>query len=222
MAETPTQPPARRRSACRRERMLDAAACMFADRGYHGCDVQVLADELGIGKGSIYRQFPTKEALFLAAVDRGMRRLHAQIEEARLAVADPLEQLLRGTVAYLAFFDAHPEFVELFILERAEFKDRKKPTYHEHREVNIIRWQEAYRALMADGRLRTMPTERVANVISDLLYGTMFTNRFAGRRQSFERQAWEILDIVFLGILTETERARRPLACARAAEETQT
>ena len=59
----------------RREQILDAAAEVFAQHGYRNTDVQFVADALQVGKGTVYRYFPSKEALFLAAVDRGMRRL---------------------------------------------------------------------------------------------------------------------------------------------------
>ena len=52
-----------------------------------------------------------------------------------------------------------------------------------------------------------MPLERVIDVLGDVLYGTMFTNHFAGRDKPFEAQAQDILDVVFNGILSEKERA---------------
>src|SRR5262245_9057215 len=121
-----------------RERILATATGIFARDGYQDTDLQDVADALGIGKASVYRRFPSKEVLFLAAVDDGMRRMKrsvdAAIERASLErIVDPLEQISRAVVAYLAFFDAEPELVELLILERARFKDRKKPTYFEHR-----------------------------------------------------------------------------------------
>ena len=60
--------------------------------------------------------------------------------------------------------------------------------------------------------MRDIPVERITNVVGDLLYGTIFTNYFAGPRQSPEAQAQDILDIVFGGILTDSERQRRRLA----------
>ncbi len=60
--------------------------------------------------------------------------------------------------------------------------------------------------LIDSGRLRRMPVERVLNVMGDLVYGTMFTNYLSGRRESFEEQARDILDIVFNGILSDREK----------------
>jgi len=66
--------------AMRQEQILDAAALVFAKHGFRNTDVQYVADALQVGKGTIYRYFPSKEALFLAAVDRGMRRLTERFE----------------------------------------------------------------------------------------------------------------------------------------------
>lgn len=196
-------------AAQRREAMLDAATRHFAEHGYHGTDVQRLADELKTGKGTVYRHFPTKESLFLAAVDRVMVLLNARIDALRATATDPLALIAAAIVEYLAFFDAHPRFVELLIQERAVFRDRKKPTYFEHRERNVGRWRAMYRELIDAGRVRCIAPDRITDVISSALYGTMFTNFFAGRRKSLQTQASQIVDVVFNGILSTPERARR-------------
>lgn len=59
----------------REEEILEAAAIYFAECGYSEADTQTLADRLGVGKGTIYRYFPSKRELFLAAVDRLMLQL---------------------------------------------------------------------------------------------------------------------------------------------------
>jgi hypothetical protein len=100
------------------------------------------------------------------------------------------------------------------IQERAHFKDRKRPTYFEHREVNIQRWRQLYRELIGDGRVRDIPVEQITNVVSNVLYGIMVTNFFNGQPKPSDVQAKEILDVVFLGILTDSERQYR-VAAAR-------
>src|SRR5262245_50947353 len=133
----------------RREEILDAAATLFAERGYADADTQVLADELHVGKGTIYRYFPSKRELFLAVVDRAMHRLREEVDAATADVEEPLERVAKAIRTYLDFFAEHPEYVELLIQERAQFKDRQKPTYFQHRDANIGRWQAMFRDLMA-------------------------------------------------------------------------
>jgi AcrR family transcriptional regulator len=199
--------PALRTRRC--EQILDAAARLFAERGYSAADTQALADQLRVGKGTLYRYFSNKQELFLAAADRVMRLLRQRVDDAVADIDDPLDRIAVAVRAYLDFFAAHPEFVELLIQERAHFKDRKRPTYFEHQDAGIERWRASFRALIAAGRVRGVPVERITDVLSDLVYGTMFTNYFAGQRKPSEAQARDILDVVFNGILTRAERRRR-------------
>ncbi len=200
-------------TAQRRQEILDAAALVFAQHGYGDTDVQFVADALRVGKGTVYRYFPSKAALFLAAVDRGMERLTERFAAEVYTIAEPLERIERALCVYLEFFRQHPEYVELLILERAEFRDRKKATYFEHRDAHMERWHELFRRLIAEGRMRDVPVERTADVLNDVVYGIMFTNYFATRSEATETQAEQILDLVFHGILSDGERRKRKRRC---------
>lgn len=203
------RPRDRERTERRREEILDAAARTFAAHGYAGTEMQTVANASGISKGTVYLYFRSKKTLFLAAVDRGMRRLRESYEAAADAVCDPLDQIAAAIRAYLLFFKEYPEYAELLILERAEFRDRKQATYFSDRESTIERWQKLYRDLIQEGRIRDVPVARIIDVLSDLVYGTMFTNHFSGRHKPLDAQAEDILDVVFSGILTPAERRRR-------------
>ena len=196
------------RRAQREEQILETAMQLFAEHGYSDTDTQLLADKLQVGKGTIYRYFPSKRELFLAAADRVMRLMRQSVDERIEGINEPFERIGVAIRAFLGFFAEHPEYVELLIQERAQFKDRKKPTYFVHREVNIKPWQAMYRSLIEAGRIRNMPVERITDVLGKLLYGTMFTNYFLGEQPCVETQAHDILDIVFHGILSDAERKK--------------
>jgi AcrR family transcriptional regulator len=206
---SPERTPEATRRARRENQILEAAVQLFAEHGFSNTDTQLLADKLRVGKGTIYRYFPSKRELFLAAADRVMRMMRESVDASIEGIEEPFERIAVAIRAFLTFFAAHPEYVELLIQERAQFKDRKKPTYLEHREVNKQRWLALYRQLIAVGRIRDIPPERIADVFSQVLYGTMFTNYFMGQRNTVEAQAKDILDIMFHGILSESERQRR-------------
>jgi AcrR family transcriptional regulator len=65
-----------------RERILEAALDLFADRGYRGASIPDIARASGTAVGNLYRYFPSKEALLAAALpdDRV-----ARIEELAMA-----------------------------------------------------------------------------------------------------------------------------------------
>jgi AcrR family transcriptional regulator len=194
----------------RRTQILKCAAKLFAQYGYAGADTQLLCDQLSVGKGTIYRYFKNKEDLFLSVVDDAMRQMRQWIDAGIEGIDGPLERITHAIQCYLTFVADHPEFVELLIQERAQFRDRKKPTYFIHREANRERWKALYESLIEEERIRHMPVERILNVISQLLYGTIFINYFTGQHKSPAEQAREIHDVVFHGILSDKERAVCP------------
>lgn len=198
----------------RREEILDAATICFAQLGYRLTDIQLVANQLDVAKGTIYHYFPSKEQLFLAAVDRGMKQLSAAVDGGLREITEPFDRIRCAIREYLRFFSEHPQIVVLFMHERTEFRDRKRLTYFEHQNRRMVGWHELLTQLIAERRCRDIPVERIANVVNDVLYGTIFTNYFTGRTTTFERQAEDVLDIVFHGILTDEERARRAASAA--------
>jgi AcrR family transcriptional regulator len=47
----------------KRDAILDAALELFAERGFHGTAVPLVAEKANVGAGTIYRYFPSKESL---------------------------------------------------------------------------------------------------------------------------------------------------------------
>ena len=196
--------------ARRRAEILDTASPCFARQGYPRTDVQHVADALGVGKGTVYRYFPTKRTLFLGCVDRHSQRLLAEMGAIASATGrGPLEQIGDAFRAYLAYFDRHREYAELLVQERAEFKDRNRPTYRRVLEAGLRPWRRFYRALMAKGVIRRMPVDRITDTTSSLLYGTVLTNIYTGRAKCFAVLTSDLLDVVFRGILSDAVRHRR-------------
>lgn len=206
---TAGRPPDAARQERRRTEILVAANRVFAEVGFTSTDVQQIAVAAGVGKGTVYRYFPSKEELFLAAVDQGMQRLTAAVNEAAAEQLGPLDRIAAGVTAYLTWFDCHPEMVELFIQERAQFRDRQRPTYFVHQDANLGPWRELIAGLIRDGVIRELPIDAVLEVLSDLLYGTMFTNRFTNRQVSLASQCARILEIVLHGILVHPPPVER-------------
>jgi len=54
----------------KQSRILDAAATVFADVGFHAARVQDIAEQAGVAKGTIYLYFETKEEILLSVFQR--------------------------------------------------------------------------------------------------------------------------------------------------------
>lgn len=83
---SPRKSPLQARSRRTVERILDAAARVFHERGYAGATTNDIADEAGVSVGSLYQYFPNKDALLVALTTR-------HIESATAGLADLLNGL---------------------------------------------------------------------------------------------------------------------------------
>lgn len=77
------------RSDARRnlERVLDAATEVFAAEG-PAASIDEIAQRAGVGHGTVFRRFPTKDDLMFAVIERHVAQMHALAEEA-LKSSDP-------------------------------------------------------------------------------------------------------------------------------------
>ncbi|MFE9425509.1 TetR/AcrR family transcriptional regulator [Kitasatospora sp. NPDC006697] len=69
--------PLRADAARNRARLLDVAATVFAERGV-GVTTEEIARAAGVGVGTLFRHFPTKEALLAAVLARRMEQVVAR------------------------------------------------------------------------------------------------------------------------------------------------
>src|SRR5215468_1515560 len=104
-------------SAHRRRAILEAARSVFARQGYAGTVVEDIAAHAGIGKGTLYLYFPSKEQIFLAAFLEDARRIDAE-SRAAVAAADSWRDKLRAYVSVrLRYVDEHQDFLRIYMTE---------------------------------------------------------------------------------------------------------
>ncbi len=96
-------PPAKRKSERTRERILDAAAVCFRERGFAATRLSDIADAAGMQAPSLYYHFDSKEELVEAVLSLGVTRTFEHVQEAVNAVPedDPLGRLRAAIEAHL-------------------------------------------------------------------------------------------------------------------------
>jgi AcrR family transcriptional regulator len=101
---TDTERPLRADARRNRERILESARTVFAE---HGADAQIddVARQAGVGVGTVYRHFPTKEALLVELLREKFRLFAARCREALEHDGEPfalLQDLLRRNAETMA------------------------------------------------------------------------------------------------------------------------
>ena len=84
--------------AARRRRIVEAAARLFAEAPYAEVRMDAIAAAAAVAKPTLYRYFPTKERLFVEALDATLSGLKAELEAVR-AGAGSAEARLRRMIA---------------------------------------------------------------------------------------------------------------------------
>ena len=96
-----------------RERDLVAATRrLFDERGMQDAPIEEIAQSVGIARGLIYRQFASKEELFVLTVTDYLAELSELIRTATTGSEDPARQLDLVTEAYARFCLRYPAFLD--------------------------------------------------------------------------------------------------------------
>lgn len=101
--------------ALTRDRLLGAAAQLFATDGFSGTSVAMIAKRAGVTTGAIYSNFSGKEDLFAAVVERHMAR---QVHEYRRLYSEgssPAERMQSGADRWMALINDEPEYFPLYV-----------------------------------------------------------------------------------------------------------
>ena len=112
--------PQKRDAAATRERILKVGMTEFCAHGYGGARTARIARQAKCNIRMIYHYFGSKEALYVAALERVYSQIRAEEEELDLAHLEPVEgiaALVEFTFDYMA---EHQEFVQLATIENIQ------------------------------------------------------------------------------------------------------
>jgi AcrR family transcriptional regulator len=105
MSAAARQPRRQPRADSRMPRILDRAAGLLRDKGFHATSMRDIAGAVGMLPGSLYCHFDSKEDLLVAVYAEGVRRLGEAVDAALAACAadglDPWQRLEAACVAHL-------------------------------------------------------------------------------------------------------------------------
>jgi len=97
----------------KRAEIIEHCAGLFDKVGYHNTSMQMLADEVGLGKPTLYHYFPSKISILYAIHDTHIRALLGGLERAQSD--DPLAGLRSACVDILRQIANHPGYVRAFM-----------------------------------------------------------------------------------------------------------
>lgn len=115
-------------------RILSAALQEFLATGFKDAKIDDIARRAGVGKGTVYQYFESKDKLFEAMIDDGMNKYVLLIEES-IAASDEFQRTLEHVVrAHLQFITEHQPLAYLFYANDIHLSDSVKDAFLKHQQ----------------------------------------------------------------------------------------
>lgn len=189
----------------RQAEILDSAVKVFANKGYQVADVQTIAEHAGVGKGTVYRYFPTKENLFKQALIRQLDILRCKMLQAHDSCAEPLQQLKLVMSTYFQFFDEHPETIELFVHERAEFGHEETPLYFARMHEHTGDWIPMFEAVRAALPMRDIDVEEMMCLCGEIMHGAVYLSKAVVPSRASHDRLENVFRFYLQGLVTNAD-----------------
>jgi AcrR family transcriptional regulator len=187
-----------------RDLILDAADRLLARYGYKKMTIDDLAREVGVGKGTIYLHFSSKEEVALSRIDRVIEHLKAELK--RLARTDeaPSSRLRRMLLLRVIYrFDSVQHYTEsinhVMAAIRPALLERRKRYFEDEARIMAEVLKEGRRA--GDFFFKdALATARALLTATNSLLPYSLSPKELGERDSLEEQTARIVDLLLSGL----------------------
>ncbi|GAA5208134.1 TetR/AcrR family transcriptional regulator [Microbacterium kyungheense] len=206
LVSSATGRPLTKRGEATRHRLLEAAELVFAEQGYHEASIVKITERAGIGLGTFYLYFDSKQTIFEALVLDLNRRVRHSMSEAMAGAPGRLEAERAGFAGFFRFTAEHPALYR--VVREAEFVS---PDVLRTHYTRIVEGYEAgLRAAQATGDVdRALDPETTAWALMGM--GELIGMRFLlWERDADGRPPAELDARVFAGMTRFIDNALAP------------
>ena len=188
-----------------RDALLDATDRLLARSGYKKMTIDELASEVGIGKGSVYLHFSSKEEIALSHIDRIVERVKAAIEIIAAGNSSSEEKLRQMLITrVLLRFDSVQHYTqsinELLSAVRTKLLARRKDYFKEEAEI--------FTRVIEEGiSKKTFASVNAREVAETILLATnsllpfSLTTKELGERAEIEAKTLRLANLLLEGLL---------------------
>lgn len=152
----------------KQEEILAAASKIFAARQYHEVLCDEIAAEAGVGKGTIYRYFRTKEDLYFSTILHGYEAVNESLASAIAAETSPEKRLERIALELLRYFWERRYFYALLYRNEQRFL-AQEGRLKKNREHLVHLVEQTIRQGMETGAFRTVDPKTAAELFLGMI-----------------------------------------------------
>jgi TetR/AcrR family fatty acid metabolism transcriptional regulator len=187
---------ARKLTEEKRLAILDAAAEVFSKKDFHEVLTDEIASEAGVGKGTIYRYFRTKDDLYFATLLRGIEQLAKSFPVPVSRECTPRARLERIASDVLRQFWNRRPFYMLLHRDEKLLQHREKELRQKRAELERT-VQETIESAVASGDFRMVDARVAANLFLGMIRSALMYHRDS---ESAPAYAAQITDLFLRGV----------------------
>ena len=146
----------------KKEQIIEAAVDILSRKGSADTTMQEIAEEAGVGKGTIYRHFDNKEGLISALIKHGIDELSAEIKETIKDIDEPVKQLEGLIDTKLEFYNQNHDFCKFLMRELWGYKEKFEKNIKEIRLSHTVLIEEIIAAGVETGDFKEVNIETAA------------------------------------------------------------
>ena len=187
-----------------RDAILDATDELLIKFGYKKMTIDDLAREVGIGKGTVYLHFPSKEEIALSHIDRIIERLKSRLWAIANSNSTPQQKIKSMLIERVMFrFDAVQHYTtslnELLAQLRPRLLSRRMRYFEE--EATVI--AKVLEQGNASGVFQGVPidTARILLIATNSLLPYSLSTSELGSRDEIEERISRLADVLLTGII---------------------
>jgi AcrR family transcriptional regulator len=185
--------------------ILDAADRLLNQFGYKKMTMDNLAQEIGIGKGTLYLHFPSKEALVLAHIDRIVYRLLAKLQMISHEDGSASTRLREMLLTRVLFrFDSVQHYTESLSDLLADIRSSLLQRREKHFALEAKVFAHILEEGGKDGSFDVKEIQSTATAIllatNSLLPYSLSAGEL-GRRKELEKKISKIADLILVGLI---------------------
>lgn len=182
--------------------LLDTAVSLFGTKSYHEISMRTIADAAGVSAASIYRYYPSREDLLVAALTRDLdtmeELLHSRLESGDASLA----AFAAAAIDYLVDNEATFQMMCHFMV-RGEMNPSALDMFNELQRLLLAKWDEVLRKAGNPGIDRFFAHTFVASLIGIV----MSYRNYPGRDEAEKRAYMHELAALLCRRMTGEERS---------------
>ncbi len=188
-----------------KDAILDATDRLLARYGYRKMTVEDIAHEAGIGKGTIYLHFTSKEEVVLSHVDRIVERLKDRLREIGNSGAPAAERLRLMLIARVMFrFDS----IQHYTQSLNDLLAALRPGLLSRRAIYFDAEAQIFAEVLTNGRSygefafddAQVTAHAMLQATNGLLPYSLSTTEL-GERQEVEQRTADVADLILRGLI---------------------